>query len=101
MILPLISNSGSTKEMLFRPKKPPEADRHLELSQRGLCAFSGSGEAPCVGENEILDTSKDPLPGWHEGPLLWPTQPAKCPHMSDQLRTGMQLRAQWESISEC
>ena len=54
-----------------------------------------------MGENEILDTSKDPLPGWHEGPLLWPTQPAKCPHMSDQLRTGMQLRAQWESISEC
>ena len=99
--MPLISNLGSTKEMLSRPKKLLEANRHSELSQRELCAFGGSGEAPCVGENEILDTSKDPPPGWHEGPLLWPTQPAKCPQMSDQLRTGMQLRAQWESISDC
>lgn len=55
MILPLISNSGSRKEVLSRSKRPPEANRPLELTQRRrLCAFSGPGEAPCVEEKMRL-----------------------------------------------
>lgn len=102
MILPLISNSGSRKEVLSRSKRPPEANRPLELTQRRrLCAFSGPGEAPCVEEKCDSGCFQGPRPGWQEGPLLWPTRSAKRPKTSNQLTIGMQLRAQQESTCNC